>query len=77
MIWDVFKSYELPARLDPCNCLTWNGWDSRYNRKDKYVDFVGEYHLDLIQDHLELKDWTSQIRSRPISTTDGTPQMVV
>lgn len=22
----------------------------RYNRKDKYVDFVGEYHLDLIQE---------------------------
>ena len=30
-------------------------YPGRYNRKDKYVDFVGEYHLDLIQD-LMLKD---------------------
>eukprot|EP00913_Durusdinium_trenchii_P023084 g21674.t2 len=31
-------------RKGPARCM------ERYNRKDKFVDFVGEYHLDLIQD---------------------------
>ena len=31
------------------------GLTCRYNRKDKYVDFVGEYHLDLIQDGDKLR----------------------
>jgi len=46
LFWGSMYSPPVPA-LQPARVLC---VARRYNRKDKFVDFVGEYHLDLIQD---------------------------